>query len=203
MKSYPIQYEQQRYRTRINDHTHRTSYQSSRERLVLTLNPNPHFSTFTFVSVLVGSSSCSYLLTSVKVRLPVHTLTKSDRNLSDHVMSNLQDRRGAVSLSYRNCTEITVLVNRSPTRYERRSKNERGVRKDLSPRVSPSRAPFFSELILLTKACYAGHAPRCISCKLLNQGGSLGILTKVQWSFSFVVVKGDVGTMKNQINCYS
>ena len=101
----------------LNDHTHRTSYQSGREGLVLTLNLNPHLSTFT--SVLVGSSSRSYLLTSATARLPVHTTTKSDRNLSDHVMFSLRDRRVAASLRYRNCTEITVLVNRSPTRYER------------------------------------------------------------------------------------
>ena len=99
------------------DHIHRTSYQRGREILVLTLNPNPHFSIFT--SVLVGFSSRPYLLTSATVRLPVNTPTMSDTNLSDHVMIHLQDRRGAASLRYRNCTEITVLVNRSPTRYER------------------------------------------------------------------------------------
>ena len=58
----------------------------------------------------MGSSSRSYLLTSATVRLPVHTPTKSDRNLSDHVMFSLRDRRGAAPLRYRNCTEITVLV---------------------------------------------------------------------------------------------
>ena len=41
----------------------------------------------------MGSSSRSYLLTSATARLPVHTPTKSDRNLSDHVMFSLRDRR--------------------------------------------------------------------------------------------------------------
>ena len=63
-----------------------------------------------FTSVSVDSSPRSYLSTSATVRIPVHTATKSDRNLSGmYWRIHFQDRCGTCSQRYRNRAEITVL----------------------------------------------------------------------------------------------
>ena len=63
-----------------------------------------------FTSVSVDSSPRSYLSTSATVRIPVHTATKSGRNLSGiYWRIHFQDRWGASSQCYRNRAEITVL----------------------------------------------------------------------------------------------
>ena len=63
-----------------------------------------------FTSVSVDSSPRSYLSTSATVRIPVHTATKSGRNLSGmYWRIHFQDRCGTSSQRYRNRAEITVL----------------------------------------------------------------------------------------------
>ena len=63
-----------------------------------------------FTSVSVDSSPRSYLSTSATVRIPVHTATKSGRNLSCiYWRIHFQYRCSASSQCYRNRTEITVL----------------------------------------------------------------------------------------------
>ena len=63
-----------------------------------------------FTSVSVDSSPRSYLSTSATVRIPVHTATKSGRNLSGiYWRIHFQDRWGASSQCYRNRAEIAVL----------------------------------------------------------------------------------------------
>lgn len=104
----------------LNDLTHRISYQSGREGLVLTLNPNQQFSIFT--SLLLGSSSRSYSFTSAAIRIPVHTATKGDRDLSDMGWSICKtDAAQLRSVKVTAPKSPFSCDNRSPTGYERRA----------------------------------------------------------------------------------
>jgi len=88
-------------------HTHRTSCRSGWPRGFGELNPSPHSSIFTSVSV--DSSPRSYLFTSM-VQIHVQTAPKCCTEPLRYVTLHLRDRRGAASPRYRNPAKITVLM---------------------------------------------------------------------------------------------
>ena len=108
-------------------HTHRTSHIAQRERLrgFGALNLSPH--SWASTSVPVSFHSRIYLIfTSATLRIPVHTALKSDTEPIRYVTLHFRDRRGAVSLRPRNCTEITVLMSKQnpyPEWFSCRRKN--------------------------------------------------------------------------------
>ena len=91
--------------------TQRTLCRSGWPRGFAELKPSPHSRIFTFV--LVGSSPRSYLLTSVKVRIPAHTLDHTAPMCGtapiQRVTLHFCDRREAASLRDRIRAEITYL----------------------------------------------------------------------------------------------
>ena len=101
-----VWYEQQRYRLEVV-HTHRTSCRSGWPRGFGELNPSPHSSIFTSVSV--DSSPRSHLFTSM-VQIQVQTAPKCCTEPLRYVTLHFRDRRGAASPRYRNRAKITVLM---------------------------------------------------------------------------------------------
>ena len=104
--SCPVWYEQQRYRLEVV-HTHQTSCRSGWPRRFGELNPSPHSSIFTSVSV--DSSPRSYLLTSM-VQIQVQTAPKCWTEPLRYMTLHFRDRRGTASLRYRKGVKITVLM---------------------------------------------------------------------------------------------
>ena len=99
-------YEQQRYRLEVV-HTHQTSCRSGWPRRFGELNPSPHSSIFTSVSV--DSSPRSYLFTSM-VRIRVQTAPKCCTEPLRYMTLHFRDPRGAASPRYRKRAKITVLM---------------------------------------------------------------------------------------------
>ena len=89
------------------------------------LNLSPH--SCASLSVPLSSHSRIYLIfTSATFRMPVDTALKSDTEPIRYVTLHFRDRRGAVSLRPRNCTEITVLMSKQnphPEWFSCRRKN--------------------------------------------------------------------------------
>ena len=106
----PVWYEQQLDRLEVV-HAHRTSCRSGWPRGFGELNPRPHSSIFTSVSV--DSSPHSHLFTSM-VQIRVQTAPKCCTEPLRYVTLHFRDRRGAASLRYRNRAQITVLCEQKP-----------------------------------------------------------------------------------------
>ena len=102
----PVWYEQQLDRLEVV-HAHRTSCRSGWPRGFGELNPRPHSSIFTSVSV--DSSPRSHLFTSM-VQIQVQTAPKCCTEPLRYVTLHFRDRRGAASPRYRNRAEIIVLM---------------------------------------------------------------------------------------------
>ena len=71
------------------------------------LNSSPRY--WNFTSVPVDSSPHSYLFTSCRVRIPVHTAPRCGKDPNRYVSLYFRDRCGATSLRYRNSVKITFL----------------------------------------------------------------------------------------------
>ena len=91
-------------------HTHRTSCPSGCSRGLGVLNSSPISWLFTSVSVLFSAVLAPTDSLPVTVRTLVHTAPKCGTEPIPYVTPQFRDRRGAASLCYRNCAEITVLM---------------------------------------------------------------------------------------------
>ena len=117
MKSYPIWNEEKRYRTGIK-RSHPSKIVPKRPRGFGTYTKSQS----TLLNIYFRFTSRSYSFTSAAIRIPVHTATKSNRDLSDMWWSICKTDGGQLrSVKVIAPKSRFSCVNRSPTRYERRA----------------------------------------------------------------------------------